>query len=228
MIKFSKFIIFIFAFLLISSNSLAQETEEQPPTQETRILRHDFWYHLASQPLYAFMQLNLHEGSHALAAVSTGGKIEEFAPYPTKVNGKFFFGRTLLSGDYNETFMLIAPSITDISLFTTSDIILSRIEPESPAAPVFFSIMLWNFIDFTYNWNGSSEYNDVVRFTNKVGTNRVATLVVGDTLAVVGLVRLIDRSLKIFILKQQKPIDTKAQTTVMFFDGQKLNLFGEF
>jgi|GEM_PF-3314955 len=52
---------------------------DTPPETE---VRDDIWWHLAAVPAYAFLQLNLHEGSHALTGLALGYSVNEYRPYP--------------------------------------------------------------------------------------------------------------------------------------------------
>jgi len=50
--------------------------------------------------LYALIQVNIHESSHALVATLLGVPIDEYKPYPHKKGDMFYFGRVSYADDF--------------------------------------------------------------------------------------------------------------------------------
>lgn len=225
-----KIIVFLAILLLYSLNASAQETTAATTTANDHQLRDDIWLHIITQPLYGMLQLNIHESSHVMAGVSTGGTLQKYEPYPHfGEKDHFYLGNNTLTGNYNKAFYEIAPHITNITLFTVSDLTLSRMDPASPTAPALYAIMFWNFIDFTTNVNGCSDFNDTVKFSNQLHLNKTLVRVVGNGIAVIGAARLIDRGYQVLFSKKEKPKPVSVDTNVkLSFDGEQLNISKNF
>jgi hypothetical protein len=191
--------ILMFAFFCVftPNNSFALE-KEKPATSKYR-LRSDIWPHLIVQPLYMFLELNIHEGSHVLAAKLYGYEIFSYKPYPHFVyqnnERNFVFGATEIQGNITgeELAVIVAtPLITDVTLFISSDILLSNLNSDSRAAPVFFFAgMVWPWLDFVVSINASAEGSDTAIWAKETGIGRPLAIILGDSLAALGLWRVI-------------------------------------
>ncbi|OGL74547.1 hypothetical protein A3C96_01290 [Candidatus Uhrbacteria bacterium RIFCSPHIGHO2_02_FULL_60_10] len=181
-----------------------QEYEWRPRT--ARLLTN-----LAALPAYALTQDFLHEGSHALWAVVQGHEVTAFKPYPhfEDYGGQhhFLFGSMAVAGvltKQQEALMLAGPTITDLTIFTASDLLLTYgVSADAWYAPIIFMAgMLWPTIDWITTMNAWSPNTDVNRFCRLTGTNRVALTVVGDALIAVAVWRLLHHGKSIFLTKE--------------------------
>lgn len=110
----------------------------------------DSWILVPSFPTYTF----LHEGMHASAAVLSGHSIEDFRPYPSRRDGKLYFGYTQWSGptSSNERIGIqIAPLVFDVSLYLTSNYLLDKVENRWVKSILMWFGMVAPLIDFSVN-----------------------------------------------------------------------------
>ena len=207
-----RFFIIFFVILCFSSRANADFTEHQ---------KQKFTLHLGLQPIYAFAELNLHEGSHALAFISTGHSIKEYSVFPsfqyTETGRKFFMGYvradTQLSS--NETiFSSIAPQITNITLFAASDIALSYIDKDSVVAPYFlFGGMVWTWINFVSCTNAWTSGTDIYTFSKYSGIPQSIPIIIGNSLAVIGAIRIYLRMQDIMFISNKNKIENRVYIT---------------
>lgn len=195
--------------------SAADDAPKTTGAQNTAVrIKPRFWYHLIALPIYALAADNAHEGSHALMALALGHEVLRYEPYPHFTDlgdgqKRFVFGATMMSGGmvpHEEALMLIAPSITDLTLFTAADLTLSFTDPDAWYAPVlWFSCLLWPLIDWTFHMNAPGATSDVTRFAKIVGVDRVALAVAGDMVALTMLWRLTHHFIRIFLVGVPMP-----------------------
>lgn len=98
-------------------------TDSQQPIWKMR--RTDLWW-LFALPVYQTIGTIRHEGSHALAAMAEGAKIERFVVFPSTELGRFTFGFTQFSGR-TDWFVLFAPYLCDLLWFVGFFFVCTRI-----------------------------------------------------------------------------------------------------
>jgi hypothetical protein len=165
------------------------------PNAKSRLLTHAL-----ALPAYFFWMSTEHEGSHALMAEITGVGVKAFKPYPhtADINGerKFVFGAV----DYarapthrQNELVTFAPSITDLTVFTATDLTLSyAVSPDSALAPVLLIAgMICPWADAFTNYNGWTKTNDISLMAQMTGTPRWAWQVTGDAFLAVGAWRIL-------------------------------------
>lgn len=176
-----------------------------------RRLRRNTFYHLFGIPIYFFLEINVHEGSHALGALSTGGRVISYNPYPHYNNeGAFRFGSTMVSWDTDRSggvenniraFTLLAPAISQISIFVISDLLISYVPDLNSSfwGPVLYLAgMVCPWIDFVFNLYNQSSSCDFARAAEFLGERRELFYAFGTFIAAVGLWRLIHHFIRIF------------------------------
>ncbi len=215
--KYFLSILLFLSVLFFSSKSKAEE------------LRGDFWYQLAIQPVYAFTQLNVHEGSHVLAAVLSGNRVDYYKPYPhyMEVDGKkyFFWGSTNFSSHNGESLILFAPTLSNLNLFITFDIFLENFNHDNFMSGSLYSMMIWNWIDFTYHTNLRSGGSDITRWCERTNIDRTGFQIVGNMVSVIGLWRLISRGTDILFPKEHK---IEQDTFTYFISPSYTGIGGKF
>jgi hypothetical protein len=93
---------------------------------EQKLQKRDlFW--LIAYPIYQIVGTVRHEGSHALAAVLEGAKIEQFVILPSIVGGHFFWGYVQWSGQ-TDWVPLAAPYLCDLLTYLVFFFICTRIQ----------------------------------------------------------------------------------------------------
>ena len=151
-------------------------------------------------PVYFLWMTTLHEGSHALVAEMSGVKVTSFKPYPHfedfGYGRQFYWGTTNFAGQISkrqETWVLAAPVINDVLLFTASDLTLTYgLDSDSSAAPFFLmGGMICPLVDFLVNVNGPSAGNDTTRWGKNIGMPKWSIMLVGDALAGVAVWRIL-------------------------------------
>jgi len=159
--------------------------------------------HSLAIPAYFLLQTTIHESSHALAAVGAGTTVTDFRPYPHMSRGNFVFGEMATKdrlSDTGEGLLLAAPLMTDMVMFTASDLLLTyAMNDDSAAAPfLLMGGMIVPLVDFLVNVNGPSNYNDTSRWTKMAGLPRWSTALMGDALAAVAVWRVLHQGYRIF------------------------------
>jgi hypothetical protein len=225
-----RFVLFLLTVTL-SAPAFAQEEDDNRivsatdtnlrlrPNQQQRLLGQLFM-----APVYFFTQITVHEGSHALMAEAMGYNVIDFRPYPhiatfsrtiTNDSGErvrvteseLVFGSMAYvspSGVYDDTrrsLISIAPSLMDILLFTTADLLLTYVvDPHSAGAPfMLFGLMVTPLVDFVTGMNCTSPACDISRFTDRSGIPRGATMMVGYTMIFVAVWRCLHHFRRLFM-----------------------------
>lgn len=213
-------ILFLVTFALLFAPNIGSAAEpvvgKQPvnavgePKYEQKLRTTRFLMHLSAMPAYALIENALHEGSHGLWVVAQGRKITGYKPYPhfqeDGAGRHFYLGWMSSEGSFSkreEALVLAGPTITDFTLFTATDLVLTYgVDPNAWYAPILFMVgMLWPTIDWITTMNGWSPTTDIARFCNYTGTNRVALTIVGDAMAAVAIWRLLHHGRNIFFMK---------------------------
>ncbi len=122
----------------------------------------DFLWLLA-YPLYQIVGTLRHEGSHALAAVLSGGTIREFVVWPSLVGGHLLWGYVNYTGN-DVWWISAAPYLIDLLTFTVCFIWLWRVRFTRRAVWLNILIigLLSPLINSAYNYAGRfSPGNDV-------------------------------------------------------------------
>ncbi len=138
------------------------------------------WYFAALPAYYLSVHMTIHEGSHALVgAVNPNYDVSNFKPWPHLIDGgpHFVLGSVDFScsgkGCEDKTGLGVistAPYITDIALFTTSDLLLSAnvVKPNSVSGRVlYFAGMVvpwWDLFSNSTIWaNKNSDANHIAQ-----------------------------------------------------------------
>ncbi|MFA5175482.1 MAG: hypothetical protein WC430_03660 [Patescibacteria group bacterium] len=172
--------------------------------------RKEVLWNLLAAPAYGFVQLNIHEGSHALGALTVGAELIQYQPYPSLENGIFMWGKVVTNKIYDRHengFVLVAPYISDVVIFTASDIILSTevISPHSISGGILFIAgMVAPFADFVANINNWSEGNDFTRISELYDIPRVFPMIIGNIISAVALWRIVAVGMKVFFEEEEE------------------------
>jgi hypothetical protein len=203
--KTLAFIFFCLAFTVFIDNAYSKPKEKLQ-------FRKEMLWHLAALPAYAFLQLNIHEGSHALMALAVGAKIVSYCPYPHvyTYDGRHYFvyGSTLITDvktKNREAMIDLVPYLSDLSIFTITDLLISfgAVNPHSFfGGTLYFVGMVMPFMDFVINVNGYSKQNDFSHLADCTGIHRAMFGVVGNIIAAVAIWRLISVGKKVFFRKK--------------------------
>lgn len=150
------------------------------------------------------MQVNLHEGSHALAAMSLGYHVDTYKPWPHFVDidgqshlvgGEFAIREddaAIPRADY--AWISIAPFVTDLLLFLASDLALEAVPADSYGAPFLaFGGMMFPLPDFAAGILFRTSETDIMKFHQSSGVPSWVSFLVGGALIVVGSWRLGER-----------------------------------
>lgn len=182
--------------------------------------RKEVLWNLLAAPVYGFVQLNVHEGSHALGALTVGAEVVKYQPYPSVEDGTFMWGKVItnkIQDRHENGFVLVAPYISDVAIFTTSDILLSAeiVSPRSISGGILFIAgMVAPFADFVCNVNNWSDGNDFTRISELYDVPRVFTVVMGNIIAAVALWRLVTVGIKVFFEEENE--NEEEETRISF------------
>ncbi len=192
--------------------------------------------HSLGLPAYFILQCSLHEGSHAFAATTLGLEVTDFRPYPHMLGENFVFGSMGAKGTYTpkgEAWLVIAPAVTDITLFTASDLMLTyAVNDDSPAAPFLLAGgMVAPLVDFLVGINGQSAFNDTSRFAKLTGMPKWSIMLIGDAMAAVAVWRILHHGYYIFFEHGHSAVPTQPNIAVapsFLPGGAGLSLTGRF
>ncbi len=197
--------LFCWAFTVFIGNAYAK------PKSKLQFRKEMLW-HIAALPAYAFLQLNVHEGSHALTALAVEAKVVGYKPYPHAYtfNGEHYFawGSTLMTNIKSEKRLImitLAPYLADINIFIAADLLISlgAAPPHSVFGGILYFIgMVMPLVDFAVNVNGFSENNDFSRLSQLTGVHRAVYCVAGNAMAAVAIWRLLSVGKKVFFKKK--------------------------
>lgn len=193
-------------------------TESAYAKSKTKLqFRKEMLWHLAALPVYAFLQMNIHEGSHALTGLIVGAKIKGYYPYPhiyyTHENERnFVWGNVVFESESIKTkeaaaIITFAPYLADINIFAAADLLISlgAVSPHSVFGGIlYFAGMMAPLIDFAININGWSSGNDFSSLSNILGVHRAFFYVAGNVMVGVAIWRLISVGKKVFF-KEKTP-----------------------
>lgn len=112
--------------------------------------------------LYSPIQLQLHEGSHALMVKSYGHELVSYVGHPSKKDGEFYWGyiEYMPKNDRGEKAISMAPYMYDSLAFATGSSVLNKFDDGWVKEIVFTSLMLWPLINTTYNFLGANTGSD--------------------------------------------------------------------
>jgi hypothetical protein len=104
-------------------------------------------------PTYV-LNLTIHEGSHALTALSFGSEVERFSIIPGFYDGHFYFGYVRYRGRMTRaqrTFFLLAPKVPDVlALSTYAALVGTNTLPPSAYARMALAVVATGFwVDFS-------------------------------------------------------------------------------
>ncbi|MBI3544693.1 MAG: hypothetical protein HY075_15595 [Deltaproteobacteria bacterium] len=115
-----------------------------------------------------------HEGSHALAVILVGGKVESIDILPKMFNGHIRFGETQWSGNFTkaqDTFVDMAPKITDLTIMAAYTAAFeSGIYPDNKHLQLLLLVVATSaWIDFSKDLFTTRDDNDTVKAWNNYG-----------------------------------------------------------
>ncbi|OFZ83757.1 MAG: hypothetical protein A2603_01655 [Bdellovibrionales bacterium RIFOXYD1_FULL_55_31] len=126
-------------------------------------------------PAEYFLNVALHEGSHALAVKTFGGKVQDFKITPSKDGeGYVMFGKTEYTGEFSKAQLAIidiAPKISDI-LIVGSYAALQESEnvPQNKYAQVAAAMVATGaWVDFSQDILFVGSQNDLTKFMSRLG-----------------------------------------------------------
>lgn len=231
-----KIIIFVLAILFcFYPTVLFAETSESA----TREVRSSAFWHLAALPVYFFLELNLHEGSHALAGIFTGATVTDYSPFPHIIErvdserGNFVIGSTTFVWDSEpgngiRAYTFIAPYISGALVFITSDLLLSfvpQIRESVIFGPmVYLAGMVMPWFDFVFNLNSSEDVSDFATVADLLNVRRAGFSIIGNFFAAIGLWRLIAQGIEVFSEVRERR-DESHESAIRF---AVTPVFGEF
>jgi hypothetical protein len=210
--------------LLVAAPALAQETVT------TRSgLRDGAWTKAsvlaASSPLMFGLWINAHETSHLVWAKFFHQKVDGFKPYPhyqTFANGQriFYFGKVDFHQPTTTTplqQMLIngAPFMTDIAMFTATDLALSLQHTDGSWAEAFaWAVgMVTPLVDYANGVNAvRHSYSDAAGVRDQLHLKTWEVLAAGHAVTAIGLWRVLDQGYRIFWKQGERPA-TKLEAT---------------
>ena len=161
---------------------------------EQKLQKRDvFW--LLAYPIYQIIGTVRHEGSHALAAVAEGAKIEQFVILPSTAGGHFFWGYVLWSG-HTDWVPLAAPYLCDLLTYVVFFFMCTRIPFRSHGVWVNLIILglVSPLINSTYEYilSFTAPVSDVARLLSELPKLAVHSyFVVTLVLYVLGLVAIL-------------------------------------
>lgn len=199
-------------------------------------------------PVYYLGYTAVHEGGHALAALSYGLEVDRFEPYPhrvaladdeddygcrSSVNSRYEFtwGYTgIRFGDEQPSqgqlaMVSITPYLTDIVLFTTSDLLLQYVvDPTSIGAPfLLVGGMITPLVDFTVGMSCFHEGCDMHNFSEQAGISQAVVGVVGFMMVSIAIWRVIHQFRRVFM--ERRPNESQRVVSVMpIADRERLGL----
>lgn len=113
--------------------------------------------------LYTPIQLNIHEGSHAIMAMYNGYDIIAYKPYPSICEKELYFGYIEYDGPQNNKSISMAPYMyNSLSFFVGNQLMQNKTGWHKEI--IFTAMMLWPLTDTTYNF---VRKNDFVKMSPK-------------------------------------------------------------
>lgn len=172
-------------------------------------------------PAY-WLHITIHEGTHALTALSYGARIKEFIvwPHSRMIDGKnelslgriSYTWRTRVTNS-ERAMVHISPLITNAVLFSASEVLFATdiITSDSYLAPIIFVVgELYPWIDFTKTVLFS---RDIEYFEGYSSLPPAAVRITGGIAAALGACALVYRAIQIFGKKRKKE---KKDSRVLF------------
>jgi hypothetical protein len=201
------FVVVIPAARAGDADPLPLRPRKNPPSwTQLRLKPNAKWHilgHSLALPAYFFLQTTIHEGSHGLAATLAGAEVTEFKPYPHMIGDNFVFGSMASSSgltDSQEAWLLAAPYLADVTIFTATDLALTHLVDSDSAAAPFLLVggMVAPLVDFLWGVNGPSEHNDTTRLGKIIGMPKWSIMLIGDAMAAVAVWHILHHGLNIF------------------------------
>lgn len=184
--------------------------------------------HSLGLPAYFFLHVNIHEGSHVLAAACAGAEVTEFRPYPHMIGSNFVFGSMAADGPLSErqqAWMLAAPYMSDMAIFTAADLTLEHfVSSDSAAAPFLLTGgMIAPLVDFLWGVNGPSDHNDTTRLGKIIGMPKWSIMLIGDAMAALAVWRILHHGREILMTGPEginpRKVHTGSVALVPFVGG---------
>lgn len=223
--------------LTLASPASAQSTSDAKGKKTLRLeLRSDFWYHVAATPAYALWQINLHEGSHAVAGAMSELTIEAYRPYPhfyQATDGRHFtLGRVKFSGQTSRRGLGLtaaAPMMTGATIFISSDVMLGQVNQDSPIAPfLWFGGMVYPLANFMFSTLSPDE-TDLSMLTYSLDVNYDVGRAIVGTVSVLGIIRTVKRGHEVlFVEKTDNPPESVSVTPIIGNGLTGISLQGSF
>ncbi len=174
-------------------------------------------------PVYFLTHVTVHEGGHALAALSYGLEVDRFEPYPHRVSvaedtndygcrsvanrHDFVWGYMHIRFNDEEpsraqlAMISITPYLIDLVLFTTSDLLLQYVvDPTSAGAPfLLVGGMIAPFVDFAVGMSCFHEGCDISNFSEQSGIPQSVVGLVGYMMVATAFWRIIHQFRRVFM-----------------------------
>lgn len=171
-------------------------------TKKIRIRKQNKILPFVLLPLALPVHTLIHEGSHAAAAKLLGYKVTGLYPYPHYYQSNFYFGRVTTNGENltgaERIAFYLAPHVTDIFIFTASDILLSTeiVKIKSVSGTVLFVFgIVAPVVDFSVGFVGGSDW-DYARSTSKKAS--ISLNIIGAAIMAVGIYRALTYTVRLF------------------------------
>lgn len=161
------------------------------------------WYFVTLPAYYFFVEIPIHEGSHALAAgLNPNFEVSKFQPWPHYTeHGSLVLGSVMVTCASREAcddkiglgVIFLAPYVTATTIFTASDLLLFTkvVEPASITGRVlYFAGMIVPWWDFSYNAIWATNISDAAQIAKNFQISRWSVMAVGTGVSVVGVWRL--------------------------------------
>lgn len=158
-----------------------------------------------------FLNTFIHEGAHALVAMSFGNKIVEFQPYPHMKDGQFFFGRMRRQGNLTaeeDLWVSAAPMLTDaVMISLLFGISIGGKFPKNQMAAMAMLVFSAGFVvDLINHVQSTNPSSDIMKLEKRLSqatgwSSRTSTVFIRTLHGVFiagGLVLLIKEGIKIF------------------------------
>lgn len=121
-----------------------------------------------------FVTTTIHEGSHALVVWLNGGDITRFRPWPSSVDGQFYFGYTEWEGTLSNRALAlssIAPKLMDTAILAAyTAIIETDANPNTQQGKLILAVVAAGaWVDLVHDLFSNDPNNDMTKFREAVG-----------------------------------------------------------
>lgn len=241
MLKRNSILVVVICLQVFFTRSAMADTNSTPPPAksgtgktEKKAKGHPWRYLVGLPTYYLLVQSPIHETSHMVAVgFSSNFQLTSFQPFPhyNKDVGRFsFFGSTSFSCPNERAcadktglgVIFLAPYITDVALFTTSDLLLSTgaVDPGTTAGKLLYiggMVMPWWDLIFNSIWQPAG--SDGEQISRNFNISLDSTVLIGMGVSTIGLLRLMVNHKKVFGGKKSNPAKTKSSLIILPTSG---------